>query len=133
MKFVTACTVFVFLFAAACDREPRTTRAGAEVEVSGEEREFYEDRIEARLEEFEHRLDGLEARMKGMDRAAQERLQFDVDELRDRKEALNQKLNDLHKVSDQSWMDVRAALDRDLDQLEVAYNVVSANNGAPLR
>jgi phage terminase small subunit len=92
------------------------------------ERDAYEDRVEARLADMEHRFDGLEARMKGLDKAAQERLQVDIDELRDRKDALEQKVDDLHKVSDQSWMDVKASLDRDLDQLESAYDVVSSNN-----
>ena len=89
---------------------------------------MYEDRVEARLKEFAHRIDGLEARRKGLNRVQQERLQFDIDELRDRKDALKRKLDDLHKVSDQSWMDVKASLDRDLDQFEAAYNLVSDNN-----
>ena len=89
---------------------------------------MYEDRVEARLKDFEHRIDGLEARRKGLDKATQDRLQQDILELRDRKDAVEQKVRDLHKVSDQSWMDVKASLDRDIDQLEAAYNVVSANN-----
>jgi len=92
------------------------------------ERDAYEDRVDARLSDLEHRFDGLEARMKGMDKASQERLRVDIDELRDRRDALEQKVNDLHKVSDQSWMDVKASLDRDLEQLESAYNAVSSHN-----
>ena len=92
------------------------------------ERDAYEDRVEARLADLEHRFDGLEARMKGLDKASQERMRVDIDELRDRKDALEQKVGDLQKVSDQSWMDVKASLDRDLEELEHAYNVVSSNN-----
>lgn len=80
------------------------------------------------MKDFDHRIDGLEARRKGLDKATQDRLQQDIAELRDRKDALNEKLRDLRKVSDQSWMDVKASLDRDVERLEAAYNVVSENN-----
>jgi hypothetical protein len=89
---------------------------------------MYQDRVEARLKDFDHRIDGLEARRKGLDKATQDRLQQDIAELRDRKDALNEKLRDLRKVSDQSWMDVRTSMDRDIERLEAAYNVVSENN-----
>lgn len=128
MKFMTACMAFLFLFVTACDRGPRTTRAASDADLSVQDRHMYEDRVAARLKDFEHRIDGLDARRKGLNRVQQERLQFDIDELRDRRDALKRKLDDLHKVSDQSWMDVKASLDRDLDQFEAAYNLVSDNN-----
>src|SRR5437667_10411175 len=128
MKLITALMAFLLMFASACDRGPRTTRAASDAEISAHDRAMYEDRVEARLKDFDHRIDGLEARRKGLDRSSQERLAQDIAELRDRKDALEQKVRDLHKVSDQSWMDVKASLDRDTDQLEAAYNVVSANN-----
>src|SRR5262245_9407293 len=128
MKLVTALMAFLLLFASACDRGPRTTRAASDSEIAGQARDAYQDRVEARLKDFDHRIDGLEARRKGLDKATQERLQQDIAELRDRKDAVEQKLRDLHKVSDQSWMDVKTGLDRELDQLEQAYNVVSENN-----
>jgi hypothetical protein len=115
------------LVLAGCDRGPQSTRAAGETEnVSGPDRDAYEDRVDARLKEFDHRFDGLEARLKGLDRADREHLRVDIDELRARKAALKEKLDDLH--GDQSWLDVRASLDRDFDQLEIAYNLVSANN-----
>src|SRR6185503_6250160 len=117
MKLITALMAFVLLFASACDRGPRTTRAASDSETAAHDRAMYEDRVEARLNDFEHRIDGLEARRKGLDKTAQERLQLDIAELRDRKDALQQKVRDLRKVSDQSWMDVKASLDRDVDQL----------------
>ena len=130
MKFITACLVLIMgLFMISCERSPATARAGSESDQTfARERRAYEDRVAARLKEFDHRFDGLDARLEGLPRADQDHLRVDIQELRDRREALGQKLNDLHKVSDQSWQDVRGSLDRDLDQLEVAYNLVSANN-----
>ena len=133
MKLITACLVLIMgLFMISCERGPATTaRAGSESDTAARDRRAYEDRVGARLKEFDLRFDGLDARLEGLDRASQDRLRVDIRELRDRRDALGQKLNDLHKVSDQSWQDVRSSLDRDLDRLEVAYNVVSANNHGP--
>ena len=128
MKLITALLACLLVFASACNRGPRTTRAASDSELARHDRDMYEDRVEARLNDFEHRIDGLEARRKGLDKATQDRLGQDIAELRDRKDALDQKVSDLHKVSDQSWLDVKASLDRDLEQLEQAYSVVSANN-----
>jgi hypothetical protein len=128
MKLVTALMAFLLLFASACNREPRTTRAASDSEIAAQDRDAYQDRVEARLKDFDHRIDGLEARRKGLDRVTQDRLQQDIAELRDRKDAVDQKLRDLRKVSDQSWIDVKSGLDRELDKLEQAYNVVSENN-----
>jgi hypothetical protein len=130
MYLKTALVMFVTcLVLAGCDRGPRSTRAaGGSESVSVPDRDPYEDRVAARLREFDHRFDGLEARLKGLDRADQDHLRVDIDELRARKTALKEKLDDLRGVSDQSWLDIKAALDRDLDQLEIAYNLVSANN-----
>ena len=133
MKFITACLVLIMgLFMISCERGPATARAGSESDMTvARERRAYEDRVAARLKEFDYRFDGLDARREGLDRASQDHLRTDIQELRARRDALGQKLSDLHKVSDQSWQDVRASLDRDLDRLEVAYNVVSANNHGP--
>ena len=128
MKLMTAFMACLLLFASACDRGPRTTRAASEAELSAHDRAMYETRVEARLKDFDHRIDGLEARRKGLDKATQDRLQQDIAELRDRRDALEEKVRDLHKVSDQSWMDVKASLDRDIERLEAAYSAVSENN-----
>src|SRR4029078_646002 len=128
MKLITAFMACLLLFASACDRGPRTTRAASDAELAAQDRAMYQDRGEARLKDFYPRIEGLEARRKGLDKATQDRLQQDIAELRDRKDALNEKLRDLRKVSDQSWTDVKTSMDRDIERLEAAYNVVSENN-----
>jgi hypothetical protein len=136
MKFIAALFMAGILMI-SCERGPVTTNANSDSDLAARDRSAYEDQVDARLKEFDHRFDGLDARLKGMDRAYQDHLRTDIDELRARRDVLKQKLGDLHKVSDQSWRDVRASLDHDLDRLEVAYNNVSANNHgrdhAPLR
>jgi hypothetical protein len=95
------------------------------------ERDQYQDYVRGRLSEFEHRFDGLDARMKGLDDAAQQQLKTDIAELRNRKDVLDQKFKDLKGVSNESWQDVKSSLDRELDELEIAYNLVAANNHGP--
>jgi hypothetical protein len=128
MKALVISLLGLSLILPACERG-RTTRAAGEYQADRDfDRDSYENFVRARLEEFELRFDGLEARMKGLHRGAQERLQVDLEELRGRKEALEQKFNDLRKVSSESWLDLKASMDRELERLELAYNVVSANN-----
>ena len=43
-------------------------------------------------------------------------------------DALERKLKDVKSVSDESWRDLKTSVDRELDQLELAYNVVAGNN-----
>jgi predicted nuclease with TOPRIM domain len=129
MRIITALLLSVCLLS-ACERSGRTTRAGYEDPAL--ERDRYEHRISARLNEFEHRFDGLEARLKGLDEASKERLRLDVAELRDRKDMLENKFDDLKDVSIDSWHELRSSLDRSVDELEMAYNIVAANNNGVL-
>jgi len=125
MRIFTIGLLAVALALPACQRSSRTSAAP---ESLAAERESYEDAIAGRLKEFELRFDGLEARMKGLPKADQEHLKVDIAELRDRKDDLELKFKDLGKVSDESWRELRDSFDRSLDQLEMAYNVVAANN-----
>jgi hypothetical protein len=127
MKFITVCVLGMFLVMTACSRGS-STRAAPESGISGEERERYEDLAAARLKEFDLRFDGLDARLKGLDEASRNQLRVDIDELRARRESAERKFNDLRKVSEGSWQDLKSSLDHELDQLDLAYNVVAANN-----
>jgi hypothetical protein len=116
----------ICLLFGGCQRGARTSASPEE--VSKAERQDYQALVQARLNEFDHRFDGLEARMKGLPEPDRQRLKTDIAELRDRKDALQHKFNDLKGVSVESWRDLKSSMDRGLDQLELAYNVVAANN-----
>ena len=127
MKLFTIGCLTLCLALTACDRGPGRASAAPEAAFKAE-RDQYQDYVGGRLSEFEHRFDGLEARMKGLADASQEQLRTDIAELRGRKDSLEQKFKDLKGVSDESWLDVKSSLDREMDELEVAYNLVAANN-----
>jgi len=127
MKIPAAFLLATCLTFSACDRTPRATNAAPERSAAAE-RDAYQDLVKARISEFDHRFDGLEARMKGLSNAEQEHLKIDIAELRDRRDALERRYKDMKDVSNESWRDLKASIDRAIDQLEVAYNVVAANN-----
>jgi chromosome segregation ATPase len=126
MKTVMIGLFSVCLLFGACQRSARTSASPED--ISKAERENYQALVQARLNEFDHRFDGLEARMKGLPEADRQRLKTDIAELRDRKDTLQHKFKDLKGVSVESWRDLKSSMDHGLDQLELAYNVVAANN-----
>jgi len=133
MKTAMIGLLSVCLLFGACQRSARTSASPEE--MSKAERNDYQAMVQARLNEFDHRFDGLEARLKGLPAPDRERLKTDITELRDRKDALQHKFKDLKGVSIESWRDLKASMDRGLDQLELAYNVVAAHNlgGQPVQ
>jgi len=133
MKTAMIGLLSVCLLFGACQRSALTSASPEE--MSKAERNDYQAMVQARLNEFDHRFDGLEARLKGLPETDRERLKTDITELRDRKDALQHKFKDLKGVSIESWRDLKASMDRGLDQLELAYNVVAAHNlgGQPVQ
>jgi hypothetical protein len=126
MKLATLCLLALCLLLPACERNEQTVRAAPESATV--DRDDYERLVEARLEEFEYRFDGLEVWSDAVDETTRERLENDIAELRERKKAIERMLNDLQKVSDESWLSLKAAIDRSLSELDLAYNVVAASN-----
>jgi hypothetical protein len=126
MKIFTIGFLAISLALAGCDRGP--SRTSAAPESAGIDRDDYEDYVDGRLKEFDLRFDGLEARRNGLNEVERNHFTIDINELRYRKEGLERKFDDMKSVSNDSWLDVKASLDRGLDQLELAYNVVAANN-----
>src|SRR5262245_35233564 len=127
MKIVTTLFLTACLSLSACDRHPRTASAASEQALKAA-RDQYQDYVQGRLKEFAYRFDGLEARKRGLGKADQEELKLDISELRDRRGVLEKRYDDMKGVSDESWPDLKSSLDRELDDLEVAYNIVAANN-----
>lgn len=127
MRFISMFALSACLLFSGCDRGPRVSRAAYEDTVRLD-RENYEKQVRGLLKDLDYRFDGLEERAKGLDPAGRDKLRRDVAELRDRKAVIEKKFDDLRKVSDESWLDVKTSLDRDIDQLEIAYNLVAANN-----
>src|SRR5262245_49572915 len=126
MKSAMIGLLSVCLLFGACQRGARTSASPEETFKA--ERDSYQAMVQARLKEFDYRFDGLEARMKGLPDPGREQRKTNITELRERKDVLQHKFTDLKGVSIDSWRDLRSSMDRGLDQLELAYNMVAGTN-----
>jgi len=128
----------------ACNRnEPRSTQAAREerTDVTDQmkrERDAYVKQVDARLAEFDQKFDGLDKRADAMTGATKTDFKNAIDRLREERKTVTSKLDDLKKVSIESWTTLKGEVDSGLANLERSYMHVSemfdkvpATSGAP--
>ena len=131
MKFPLRMLLAILLIVPACSRnEPRKTQAASEerknaVEQMKNERDAYVKSTEARLAEFDQKFDGLDKRADAMTGAAKTNFKNAIASLRDQRKAVASKLDDLKKVSIESWTTLRGEVDSALASLDRSYTQVS--------
>ena len=93
------------LVPAACNSNPKSTRAASEdvTDRMKAERNEYVTGIEARLAEFDQKIDGLEKRADAMAGTLKTNFKNSIDDLKNERKAVDVKLDDLKKVSIESW------------------------------
>jgi DNA repair exonuclease SbcCD ATPase subunit len=134
----------VLFIVPACNRtEPRSTQAAREertdaTEQMKNERNDYVKSIDARLAEFDQKFDGLDERAGTMTGAAKTDFKNAIDGLRDQRKSVAAKLDDLKKVSIESWTTLRgevdaamAGLDRSYTQVSETYNKIPGTSTTP--
>jgi Skp family chaperone for outer membrane proteins len=89
------------------------------------ERDDYAKSIDARLSEFDQKVDGLNERAGAMTGATQTNFKRAIDGLRDQRKAVADKLDDLKKVSVESWTTLRGEVDAAMANLDRSYEQVS--------
>ena len=130
MKFTFA-MLFAALLVTACNRnEPQRTQAASEDRTNATdqmkmERDNYVKGAEARLSEFDQRVDGLSERAGAITGAAKTDFNNSIDNLRDQRKAVASKLDDLKRVSVESWMTMKDEVDSAMAGLERSYQEVS--------
>ena len=131
MRFPLTMLVAILLIVPACNRsEPRNTQAASEdrtniQEQMKNERDAYVKSTEARLAEFDQKFDGLDERANAMTGATKTNFKNAIDGLRDQRKAVASKLDDLKKVSIESWTTLRGEVDSALASLDRSYTQVS--------
>jgi len=122
----------VLLIVPACNRsEPRTTQAAPEERANARNdqmkaaRDAYVKSMEARLAEFDQKLDGLDKRADAMTGAAKTDFKRAIDDLQNQRKSVADKLNDLKKVSPESWTSLKGEIDSAMANLERSYTEVS--------
>src|SRR5262245_21704429 len=122
--------VAVLLVLPACNRD--RVRASSDEnrpsEQMKQQRDDYIRSVNAKLDEFDQKLDGLDARAKAMTAPEKRDFQESVDRLRDERKGVSRKLDDMKKVSPDSWMPLKTEVDDAMASLERSYEQVSATH-----
>jgi hypothetical protein len=123
--------VAILLIVSACNRnEPRIVQAAPEestnaVEGMNTERNDYAEAIDNRLAAYEHQLNGLDQRANAMTGATKVCFKKAIDSLRDQRNSIAAKFDDLKKVNVESWTTRRGEIDSALANLDRRYTKVS--------
>ena len=131
MRFPLMMLFAILVILPACNRnEPRSTQAAREERTDATEqmkleRDAYVKQVEARLAEFDQKFDGLDKRANAMTGAAKMDFKNAVDRLRDERKSVASKLDDLKKVSIESWTTLKGEVNSALASLERSYMKVS--------
>jgi len=131
VRFHLRMLLAILLIVPACNRnEPQNTQAASEERTNAteqlkNERDAYVKSTEARLAEFDQKFDGLDERAGAMTGATKTNFKNAIDGLRDQRKAVASKLDDLKKVSIESWTTLRGEVDSALASLDRSYTQVS--------
>jgi hypothetical protein len=133
MKTIYTTLLGVLLILPACNRNDgeRVRASGSEpttTETMKEQRDQYVRSVDAKLDEFDKKFDGLGERAASMAQPARDNFKKQIDSLRDSRRAVADKLDDLKKVSVESWTTMKGPVDTALANLERSYERVSASN-----
>ena len=132
MKGALTLIFAILLFVPACNRSNTTgARADSEQESTAKanldrQRDDYVKTVNAKLDEFDKKVDGLEERTATMKDATKQRFKNEISGLRDERKTVARKLDDLKKVSVDSWTSVKGEVDSGLTSLDRSYERVSA-------
>ena len=132
MKIGYTALLGILLAVPACNRNDRDrVRANGETVTTEQvraERDQYVRSVEAKLDEFDKKFDGLGERAAAMPKPARQGFNDAIDSLRQQRKDVMQKLDDLKKVSLDSWTSLKGEVDSGLNSLERSYEQVSASH-----
>ncbi|MCR9113597.1 MAG: hypothetical protein NXH84_10000 [Rhodobacteraceae bacterium] len=84
------------------------------------DKEAYEQKLQARLEEWQANIDKLRAQAKEAGADAQIQYQKQIDEMREQREALEAKLKDIQNAQSAAWADIKTGADKAWDDMSKA-------------
>jgi hypothetical protein len=93
-----------------------------------QERDDYVTAMNAKLKEFDDKLDGLDARANAMSGTAKDDFKKSIDGLHKHRDQVAEKLDDLKKVSADSWMLLKSDVDNAMANLDRSYAEVSSSH-----
>jgi chromosome segregation ATPase len=85
-----------------------------------EEKDLYREKYAAKFKELKAQIDALEARAEQVKAESKLELKRQIDDLRQKRDVLGQKLEDLKHSSEAAWKELRAGLEAATDNLKGA-------------
>lgn len=89
-------------------------------------KEAYQEKIEAQLKEWSARLTELKAKADQATADAKLEMHKQIDDLRARKEAAQQKLNDLKATGSEKWENLKAGSEKAMEDLKDAWEKIKS-------
>lgn len=90
------------------------------------DKKAYEQKLEAKLDEWSAEIDRLVAKSKQADADAQIELQRELDDARSRKDAAREKLDELKNAGDDAWEDLKNGIEGAWSSLETSLKAAKS-------
>ena len=87
-------------------------------------REAYEQKLRAKLDEWQAEIDKLKAQARGADADARIEREKEAERLEERREEVRRKLEELREAGDDAWDDIRAGAERAWESMSDAFEKV---------
>jgi len=89
-------------------------------------KEAYEQKLQARLDEWKAEIDKLKAKADGGEADARLRYEKEIDNLQKKQAEAREKLEELRKAGDDAWEDLKAGMENVWSSLEDAIGKATA-------
>jgi peptidoglycan hydrolase CwlO-like protein len=129
VKFIYPMLLALALVFPACSRtdNDRVRAASPNPQQQKQERDDYVKAMNAKLKEFDDKLDGLDARANALSGTERDSFKKSIDGLHNQRDEVAKKLDDLKKVSVDSWMSMKSDVDNAMANLDRSYAQVSSS------
>jgi TolA-binding protein len=96
-------------------------------EAAKQDRQQYQDQVEAKLRELDREIDELKAKAEKHGKEAQKQYDQQRPELERKRKAAQQEFEKLKNSSREAWQDMKAGIDAAMDNLESAYDKAASH------
>lgn len=86
-----------------------------------QEKEAFQNQLEAKIDEYDQKLDELKAKTQAMSADAQTKINQKIAALEAQKDTLSKKAEELKTTSADAWKDMSAGIDKALEELDASY------------
>ena len=101
-----------------------TSRFKNRREISMNNKEAYEKKVQAQIDEWNAEIDKLKAQAARARADVQINYNNQIEELRQRKETVSEKLAQLKEASEESWEDLKAGIEEGIDLLKTTVDSI---------